>query len=86
MARDRLDFLRLDETGLRHKLPNKLSEVEREAIHWNWPLWARRAQLAPPADWRVWLVMAGRGFGNPACATGAQLHLALDRSVRMARW
>ncbi len=64
MARDRLDFLRLDETGLRHTLPGKLNEVEREAVHWNWPLWARAAQLAPPGDWRVWLVMAGRGFGK----------------------
>ena len=64
MARDRLDFLRLDETGLRYKLPDKLSKMEREAVHWNWPLWARGPQLAPGGDWRVWLVMAGRGFGK----------------------
>ena len=29
-----------------------------------WPLWARSSQLPPPGDWRVWLLMAGRGFGK----------------------
>ncbi len=30
----------------------------------NWAVWARPAQLPPPGDWRVWLMMAGRGFGK----------------------
>ena len=34
-----------------------------DAIH-HWPFWARPEQLAPPGDWRVWLVMAGRGYGK----------------------
>ena len=29
-----------------------------------WPLWARESQLPPSGDWRVWLLMAGRGFGK----------------------
>ena len=29
-----------------------------------WPLWARDSQLPPSGDWRVWLLMAGRGFGK----------------------
>lgn len=26
--------------------------------------WARRGQLPPPGDWRIWLIRAGRGFGK----------------------
>ena len=35
-----------------------------------WPLWARDNQIAPPGDWSVWLLMAGRGFGKTR--TGAE--------------
>lgn len=39
---------------------------DREIIEWpfDWRTWARGNQLAPASDWRVWLVMAGRGFGK----------------------
>jgi len=29
-----------------------------------WRLTARPEQLAPPGDWRIWLLLAGRGFGK----------------------
>ena len=29
-----------------------------------WLVWARPEQLAPEGDWRVWLLLAGRGFGK----------------------
>jgi phage terminase large subunit-like protein len=29
-----------------------------------WHYWARPSQLAPDGDWRVWLLLAGRGFGK----------------------
>ena len=29
-----------------------------------WSLWARPKQIAPPGDWRIWLILAGRGFGK----------------------
>lgn len=34
------------------------------ALAWNWRFWARPAQLPPPDPWRVWLILAGRGFGK----------------------
>ena len=64
MTADRLDFLRHDATGLRHALPEMLNQRERDAVRWNWPMWARAPQLSPQGEWRVWLVMAGRGFGK----------------------
>ena len=30
----------------------------------SWNFWARDDQAAPLEDWRVWLVMAGRGYGK----------------------
>ncbi len=30
----------------------------------HWPFWRRPAQTAPDGDWRVWLMLAGRGFGK----------------------
>ena len=36
----------------------------------DWRFWARPEQLPPPGKWRVWLVMAGRGFGKTR--TGAE--------------
>lgn len=47
-----------------------LPEAEAREWKWHWPLHARPSQLPPPGDWRVWLVMAGRGFGKTR--TGAE--------------
>ena len=30
----------------------------------HWPLWRKPRQAPPPGDWRVWLMLAGRGFGK----------------------
>ena len=35
-----------------------------QALLWDWPLWARPDQLAPPDDWRCWLLLGGRGSGK----------------------
>lgn len=42
----------------------QLSDNECREWQWDWNVWGRRTQLAPQGDWRVWLVMAGRGFGK----------------------
>tara|TARA_R100001510_G_scaffold15226_1_gene12637 strand:- start:8969 stop:10300 length:1332 start_codon:yes stop_codon:yes gene_type:complete len=41
-----------------------LSPEEQEQAMWDWSVWAREKQLAPPGNWRVWLILAGRGFGK----------------------
>ncbi|TCM16967.1 phage terminase large subunit-like protein [Novosphingobium sp. PhB165] len=45
----------------------RLDRSERREWRWDWAVWARPSQLAPAGDWRVWLVMAGRGFGKTRC-------------------
>jgi phage terminase large subunit-like protein len=46
------------------KILADLDEAELEAFEHDWQSWARPEQLAPPGSWRVWLLLAGRGFGK----------------------
>lgn len=32
--------------------------------YFDWPQWARPAQLPPPGDWTTWLLLGGRGSGK----------------------
>lgn len=41
-----------------------LSSEDLKKLHYCWPFWARPEQIAPPGDWDVWVVCAGRGFGK----------------------
>jgi len=43
---------------------------EIEQLSYCWKLWARAEQLLPQWLWRVWLILAGRGFGKTR--TGAE--------------
>jgi phage terminase large subunit-like protein len=38
--------------------------------HFNWKIHARPEQLIPEGEWRIWMIMAGRGFGKTR--TGAE--------------
>jgi phage terminase large subunit-like protein len=42
----------------------KLDDTEQKELDHHWRLWARREQLPPEGDWRIWLILAGRGFGK----------------------
>lgn len=44
--------------AIKHWTRSKMLETEA------WGFWRRDNQLPPTEDWRVWLVMAGRGFGK----------------------
>ncbi|QCI93531.1 DNA-packaging protein [Novosphingobium sp. EMRT-2] len=85
MPADRLDFLRDDQDGLGADIGEAFDQSERDEWHWNWPLWARTAQLPPEGDWRVWLVMAGRGFGKTrAGAEWVRTIAEADHEARIA--
>jgi phage terminase large subunit-like protein len=57
--------------ALRNELVASLSPAEARALLYDWPFWARPNQLPPDGDWRVWLLLAGRGFGKTR--TGAEM-------------
>ncbi|MGO8683979.1 MAG: DNA-packaging protein [Thermoleophilia bacterium] len=41
-----------------------LSDEDANLLYYDWQFWARPQQLAPPGEWLVWLVLAGRGYGK----------------------
>jgi phage terminase large subunit-like protein len=55
---------------LRNELVRSLTREQALKIKYDWPYRARPEQLPPPGDWRVWLLLAGRGFGKTR--TGAE--------------
>ncbi|HEY7233898.1 MAG TPA: terminase family protein [Gemmatimonadaceae bacterium] len=45
-----------------------LSPQHLAALEYEWPFWARRAQLAPEGEWTHWGIVAGRGSGKTRAA------------------
>ena len=60
-----------------------LSDGAVAALAHHWPFWARPEQLAPPGDWRTWLILAGRGFGKTRA--GAEWVRQIGEGVSDAR-
>jgi phage terminase large subunit-like protein len=49
----------------RARFLDSLTEGQAAALLHDWRgFHARPAQIAPPGDWRIWLALAGRGFGK----------------------
>ena len=44
-----------------------LSDDDAEEILETWKFWARPEQLTPEGNWRIWLILAGRGYGKTRC-------------------
>lgn len=40
----------------------KMDDGSASEIIYHWPIFARKNQLPPKGDWRIWLVLAGRGL------------------------
>ncbi|MEQ9329956.1 terminase family protein [Thalassobaculum sp.] len=67
----------------RRRILNELSDREAAALLYDWSFWARPTQLAPEGGWRVWLILAGRGFGKTR--TGAEWVRSLAEGGRARR-
>lgn len=48
----------------RARLLERMSPDDRRALAEDWDVWAEPGQRPPPGDWRLWLILAGRGFGK----------------------
>lgn len=48
----------------RTRLIEELTPDEIDVLSHEWAFWARDGQWPPDGDWRVWLLMAGRGYGK----------------------
>ena len=54
----------------RMEVIDKLGEEERENLFGSWSIFRRPSQETPEDEWRVWLILAGRGWGKTR--TGAE--------------
>jgi len=73
---------------------SSLSPDEVVALVYDWASWARPlsrnddgtfgGQAAPPGDWDVWLVLAGRGYGKTRTAAEYMRARAREPGLRMA--
>jgi phage terminase large subunit-like protein len=70
----------------RAKVLGDLTPKQLIDLRWDWEFWARDNQLAPEGEWRVFLILAGRGFGKTRSgsewirqrvASGEARHIAL---------
>ena len=51
-----------------HEFVDELSDREALELFYDWPTWARHNQTIPPgADWTIWMILAGRGWGKTRC-------------------
>ena len=82
-AATRLATLAMLEPGAREQALAALSPAQKRELVERWELWAHDGQVAPPGDWRVWLIRAGRGFGKTRA--GAEWVSALAREQPGAR-
>ncbi|MBV1918534.1 MAG: terminase family protein [Sphingomonadaceae bacterium] len=81
----RLEWLLSLPPAQRQLALNTLTKAERQELTWHWRLWARNQQLAPAGDWRIWVIMAGRGFGKTrAGAEWVREIASADPSARIA--
>ncbi len=51
------------------EIQNDLSECIAADVKYHWPLWARENQVPSDDLWRIWLLLAGRGFGKTRTGT-----------------
>ena len=61
---ERLDWILSASPETRNRVVAALNADERKELDWHWFMQAREPQLPPAGDWRIWLIMAGRGFGK----------------------
>ncbi|MEP0189155.1 MAG: terminase family protein [Erythrobacter sp.] len=59
-----IDWLADQPADIRQRLVDALNDEERAEFAYHWSYFGRPEQLPPKGDWRIWLIMAGRGFGK----------------------
>ena len=80
-----LNWLSEEPPEVRTRVASHFDQIERNEFGYHWDIWARPAQLPPPGDWRIWMVMAGRGFGKTrAGAEWVRMIAESDPEARIA--
>ncbi|MFN4038812.1 MAG: terminase large subunit domain-containing protein [Erythrobacter sp.] len=64
MISDRLQWINDGHPTAASEISRALNPAEKSEFEYHWGMQARREQSPPPGDWRIWLILAGRGFGK----------------------
>jgi phage terminase large subunit-like protein len=72
----------LDSNEIRLAL-RSLTEAERRVLEGDWPSWAHSGQTPGHDEWKVWVMLAGRGFGKTRA--GAEWVSASPGTIRARR-
>lgn len=59
-----LGWLTTEEPEASGLIATALDQKEKDEFAFHWQLLARPEQRALAGDWRIWMIMAGRGFGK----------------------
>ena len=68
----------------RDKFLDSLSVEEQKLLAEEWAYTARPNQLAPPGNWTIWLMVAGRGFGKTRAGAEWLIDKARNGAKRLA--
>jgi phage terminase large subunit-like protein len=60
----------------------RMAPEDRRALAEDWEVWAEPGQRPPPGDWRLWLILAGRGFGKTRAGAAWVNRIARARGAR----
>lgn len=85
ISADPAGFLRCLSDEDRMYILNRLTEPQRREMNERWQVWAHEGQNPDDSNWRVWMIMAGRGFGKTRAGSEWISRLArADGSLRFA--
>ena len=74
-------FERMVRAGVARDYIENLDNQELQALQFDWEVFRRPKQQPPDTDWRIWLILAGRGFGKTR--TGAEYVRAMANSGKI---
>ncbi|MFU7527327.1 DNA-packaging protein [Qipengyuania sp. ASV99] len=81
--KEAFDWLAEEEDEVRARIVAALDQQELNEFEYHWDLMARGAQRPPDENWRIWLILAGRGFGKTRA--GAEWVRMIAETTCMAR-
>lgn len=68
--------------GLYAHLKDRLQHYANDRLRYRWEHHARPEQRLPEGDWRIWLILAGRGFGKTRTGAEAIRHLVRHQGYK----
>ena len=63
------------------------TQADYASLDFDWSIWGRLEQIAPPGTWDNWLILAGRGFGKTRKgAEWVRANMCGDTPLTGGRW